>query len=153
MFDVFPSPAATEHRNNADVLSLHEISDKTGLGGAGVSGLSVDLLLPVKEQDLIVASQSERPAAEGFDRARLLLDRGTEERMFERRAEDQIHIISGRVLFPFGRQAVRILESRVLGAQLLGPFVHHLDKFPFAARHRFGQNDRGVIGGFQKDRV
>lgn len=73
--DIFPALAAPEHSNDADVLPLHKIPDKAGLGRTGIAGLAVNFLFPVKKQDLVMAFQLKCPASQRFDRLVLDFDR------------------------------------------------------------------------------
>ena len=54
VFNVIPPTGTAKYRKNTSILAFGDVTDKTGLGRPGITGLAVKLLFPVKKQDLVV---------------------------------------------------------------------------------------------------
>ena len=106
IFNIVPSLGAAKNSDDERIFAFLNGSDKAGLGGPGVSGLSVNIIFPAFKKNFVMTFQADFPAILTVNRFIFELYDVSKKIVTKSSPEDQIHIVGCRVLFCLGGQSV-----------------------------------------------
>ena len=88
MLNLIPAPpaCAAKDRDNTNALPFSYIAHKTGFGRPRPASLAVNFLIPVAEQDPVMALQFDLPAGRRINSLVSLVDHRPEKIISQRRA-------------------------------------------------------------------